>query len=236
MMVISGTPKPEGRTDAARHQQPALFAGAGGLRASAREVHATSHPRQPCHLQGKAVRMSASAALLTGKKGRRALQALIAAPLMALGIAAGSGTAHASTTNLFRPEQDPQANGYCSVSGWPNGYIICGSGIGVTFPNGTQEVFGIGENGAMWTDWGTESNPSGWKTMGGQCDTLFATGLSNNGNYSVTLYCVAPNAGDYYSKTRSAGVSGGWGGWQDTGISVLGALPAGILLSNGNIQ
>ncbi len=179
--------------------------------------------------------MSASAALLTGKKGRRALQALIAAPLMALGIAAGSGTAHASTTDLFRPEQNQQANGYCSVSGWPNGYIFCGSGIGIgiTFPNGTQEVFGIGEDNAMWTDYGTESHPSGWKSMGGQCLTLFATGLSNNGNYSVTLYCVGTN-NDYCYRTRSAGVSGGWGGWHDTGSSVIGSLPSGILLSNGN--
>ena len=42
-----GTLKPEGRTDAARHQQPALLAGTGGLWASACEVHAKSHPRQP---------------------------------------------------------------------------------------------------------------------------------------------------------------------------------------------
>jgi hypothetical protein len=176
--------------------------------------------------------MSASAAPPTGKKGRRALQALIAAPLMALGIAAGSGTAHASTTDLFIPEQNPQPNGYCSVSGWANGYIFCGSGIGVTFPNGNQEVFGIGEDGAMWTDWGTEAHPSGWKTMGGQCQTLFSTGLSNNGNYSVTLYCVGNN--EYYSKTRATGPSGGWGGWKDTGSSVIDPLPSGILLSNGN--
>jgi hypothetical protein len=58
------------------------------------EVHAKSRPRQPMPPLRKAVRMSASAPLLTGKNRRRALQALIAAPLLALGIAAGSGIAN----------------------------------------------------------------------------------------------------------------------------------------------
>src|SRR5215471_16749588 len=65
-------------------------------------------------------RMSASASLLTGKNRRRALQALIAAPLLALGIAAGSGTAHA-VTGIFAPGEVRLADGHCAVSGWPHG-------------------------------------------------------------------------------------------------------------------
>jgi len=98
-------------------------------------------------------RMSASASLLTGKNRRRALQALIAAPLLALGIAAGSGTAHA-VTGIFAPGEVRLADGHCAVSGWPHGEILCKTSVGANFPNHTQEIFGIGLDGAMWTDWG----------------------------------------------------------------------------------
>ena len=53
-------------------------------------AHAKSRPRQPMPPPRKAVRMSASAPLLTGKNRRRVLQALIAAPLLALGMLAGA--------------------------------------------------------------------------------------------------------------------------------------------------
>src|SRR5581483_608690 len=95
------------------------------------------------------------------------------APLLALGIAAGSGTAHASS-NPFTPKEVPLGNNHCSVSGWPGGTIFCGTSVGTNFPNKTQEIFGIGLDGAVWTDWGTEAHPSGWKSMGaptsGGCD------------------------------------------------------------------
>jgi hypothetical protein len=182
--------------------------------------------------------MSAPASLRTGRHRRRALLAILVAPLAVLGIVTGSGTAHASTAGLFIPAQNyaGQPN-ECSVSGWPNGIIWCGTGIGVTFPNGHQEVFGTGLNDAVWTDWGTEANPSGWKSMGGQCGQGFNLGLSSEpGTYGLTLYCVGGNA-DYWYKTRGSGVNAGWSGWNDTGVpwpdTSPSSLPAGILWSNG---
>ena len=173
--------------------------------------------------------MSPSASLHTSKH-RRALLAILVAALVALGIAIGPGTAHASTADLFIPAQPGLGAGTCSAGGW-GGIIWCGTGIGVTFPNGTQEVFGIGAGGgagedAMWTVWGTEAHASGWKSLGGICNPFFVTGLSNNLNYSLTIYCVGSN-GDWWSRTRSSGVSGGWGAWQDAGVF----LPSGILFS-----
>lgn len=162
--------------------------------------------------------MSASAPLLTGKNRRRALQALIAAPLLALGVAAGSGTAHASSTT-FRPAEVHLADGHCSISGWPNGEIFCGTSIGANFPNGTQEIFGIGLNDAVWTDWGTEAKPSGWKSMGGPttglCRPSDGLTLANDGNYELYLDCLDNNSGTLWIDHRGAGVSAGWSGWYE---------------------
>lgn len=162
--------------------------------------------------------MSASASLPTGRN-RRALQALIAAPLLALGIAAGSGTAYAAASPTFRPAEVHLADGHCAISGWPNGEIFCGTSIGANFPNGSQEIFGIGLNDAVWTDWGTEAKPSGWKSMGGPTTGLCNPGdglaLSNFGNYQLSLYCEDNNAGTLWFDTRGAGASGGWAGWKE---------------------
>lgn len=164
--------------------------------------------------------MSASAPLLTGKNRRRALQALIAAPLLALGIAAGSGTAHASSLT-FIPAEVHLSNGYCSVSGWPGGTIFCGTSMGANFPNGTQEVFGIGTSGAVWTDWGTEAKPSGWHSLGapttGGCDPTYnlgsnRLGIGNDGDYGLGVNCYS-NLGDLWEIRRNDGPSGGWNGW-----------------------
>jgi hypothetical protein len=163
--------------------------------------------------------MPASAPLLTGKNRRRALQALIAAPLLALGIAAGSGTAHAASSPTFVPEEIHLADGHCSISGWPNGEIFCGTSIGANFPNGTQEIFGIGLNDAVWTDWGTEARPSGWKSLGapttGRCNPSDGLALRNTGDYELTIFCLDNNAGTLWFDDRGAGVSAGWGGWNE---------------------
>jgi hypothetical protein len=111
------------------------------------------------------------------------------------------------------------ANGYCSISGWPNGEIFCGTSIGANFPNGTQEIFGIGLNDAVWTDWGKEASPSGWKSMGGPttglCKPSQGLALSNYGNYQLTLYCSDNNAGTLWYDERGAGASAGWSGWYE---------------------
>jgi hypothetical protein len=160
--------------------------------------------------------MSVSASLLAGKNRRRALQALIAGPLLALGITAGSGTAHASSLT-FIPAEVPQGGGDCTISGWPNGEILCGSSRGANFPNGTQEIFGIGLDGNVWTDWGTEARPSGWKSMGGFAsqNIPFADiriNISNDGDYGLTISCVTIYGTTYYDK-RGDGASAGWSGW-----------------------
>jgi hypothetical protein len=162
--------------------------------------------------------MSASASLLTGKNRRRALQALIAAPLLALGIAAGSGTAHASTPATFRPAEVHLSNGYCSVSGWPGGTIYCGTSRGANLPNRTQEIFGIGLDGAVWTDWGTEAHPSGWKLLDGPTSPIFDTcsgclGLANTGNYQLHVVGLDYPNHIPHEDDRSAGPSGEWDGW-----------------------
>ena len=158
--------------------------------------------------------MSASASLLTGKNRRRALRALIAAPLVALGVAAGSGSAHASAPYFF-PGEVPVNSQDCAVSGWPHGEILCGTSVGANFPNGTQEVFGIGLDGAVWTDWGTEASPSGWKSLGAPpnvCVNYGHLNLGNNGNYSLTIGCYDQNL-ELWQRDRSAGPNGGWGAW-----------------------
>ena len=160
--------------------------------------------------------MSASASLLTGKNRRRALRALIAGPLLALGLAAGSGTAHASGPGTFTPGEIHLGNNHCSVSGWPGGTIYCGTSIGTNFPNGTQEICGTGLSGAVWTVWGTEAHPSGWKSMGspasGGCYASQQLALTNAGDYGLILACN-DNFGNFYENVRSYGQNGGWSGW-----------------------
>src|ERR1700753_4323886 len=156
--------------------------------------------------------MSASASPRTGKNRRRVLLALIAAPLLALGIAAGHGTAHASPLWFF-PAEVSVGGGHCTVSGWPHGEIFCGTSVGANFPNGTQEIFGVGLDGAVWTDWGTEASPSGWKSLGapsGGCVHSGRLNIANYTTYSLTIGCY-DNSGELWEKDRSAGVNGGWG-------------------------
>lgn len=160
--------------------------------------------------------MPASAPPRTGKNRRRVLQAVIAAPLLALGIAAGSGTAHASSP-LFTPAEVHLSDGNCSVSGWPHGEIFCGTSVGANLPNGTQEIFGIGLNYAVWTDWGTEARPSGWKQLSGPqpsiCDP--SNGrlvLGNDGDYGLIVGCT-DFSGTTWSNSRGDGPNGTWSGW-----------------------
>jgi hypothetical protein len=109
--------------------------------------------------------------------------------------------------------------GYCTVSGWPHGEIYCGTSAGVNFPNNTQEIFGIGLDKAVWTDWGTEAKPSGWKSLGAPpngCDvsdptSAFGLGLVDDA-YALDIDCY-DKSGNLWFKDRSAGVNGGWGGW-----------------------
>jgi hypothetical protein len=157
--------------------------------------------------------MSASASLLTGKNHRRVLQALIAATLLALGIAAGPGTAHASNP-IFTPAEVQVGGGHCTVSGWPHGEIFCGTSEGANLPNGTQEIFGVGLDGAVWTDWGTEASPSGWQSMGapsGGCAHSGRLSIANYGNYELSIGC--DDNGIIRYRYRSAGPNGGWSGW-----------------------
>ncbi len=183
--------------------------------------------------------MSPAASLRTGGRPRRTLLAILLATLVALGVAIGPGTAHASTSSLFIPAQYVQSTTtFCNVSGWPNGAIWCGTGIGINFPNnGGQEVFGNGENEAVWTDWGTEAHPSGWKSLGGQCGNS-PLGLNDHGDYSVTLFCDALHGPDYWYNTRGYGANGTWGGWKDTGVpyGYQSELGSGILWSDGTTQ
>ena len=87
--------------------------------------------------------------------------------------------------------------------------------MGVNFPNRTQEIFGVGLDNAVWTDWGTEASPSGWKSLGapsGGCVHSYRLNIANYGNYSVTIGCY-DNSGELWERDRSAGVNGGWGMW-----------------------
>jgi hypothetical protein len=86
---------------------------------------------------------------------------------------------------------------------------------GANFPNGTQEIFGVGLDGAVWTDWGTEARPSGWKSLGapsGECVHSGRLNIANYANYSLTMGCY-DNSGELWERDRSAGVNGGWGTW-----------------------
>jgi len=105
----------------------------------------------------------------------------------------------------------------CSVSGWPHGEIFCGTSVGANLPNGTQEIFGIGLNYAVWTDWGTEARPSGWKQLSGPqpsiCDP--SNGrlvLGNDGDYGLIVGCT-DFSGTTWSNSRGDGPNGTWSGW-----------------------
>jgi hypothetical protein len=95
--------------------------------------------------------------------------------------------------------------------------IFCGTSVGANLPNGTQEIFGIGLNYAVWTDWGTEARPSGWKQLSGPqpsiCDP--SNGrlvLGNDGDYGLIVGCT-DFSGTTWSNSRGDGPNGTWSGW-----------------------
>lgn len=68
----------------------------------------------------------------------------------------------------------------------------------------------------MWTDWGTEGNPSGWKSLDspttGGCDASHQLGLTTDGDYGLDLTCY-DNFRHFYRNGRGDGPNGGWSGW-----------------------
>ena len=163
---------------------------------------------------------SVSARRPTGKF-RRSL-ALIAGPLLAMGAVVGSGGNAQAASLVFIPAQVHLSNGYCSISGWPGGTIFCNTGIGANVPNGTQEIFGIGTNGGLWTDWGTEAKPSGWRSLSpsGMCNGHGQVNLGNDGNYGLAFECVSGGTSGVVGISRSDGPNGRWGAWQVIGFPI----------------
>ncbi|MEU0248341.1 hypothetical protein ABZ192_29255 [Streptomyces sp. NPDC006235] len=77
-------------------------------------------------------------------------------------------------------------------------------------PNGEQQVFGIGTDGAIWTRWSrTNGTLSSWTSMGGQGrSTVVAEGWG----WAITLK-VRGTDGNWWYNNRSGTPSGGWSGW-----------------------
>lgn len=160
--------------------------------------------------------------------------AMLAGPLLALGLVVGGGaapalastaaSAPATTTYFSAPTAhaavQPAASCSWSINGVALGTIICPStGLLVEFANGTYEDFEVGTSHAVWTAWGSGTS---WaeKSLGG------AAYYDSAGSGNPTVWLVARSAdgwgmtigttnasGQHRCLNRTDSASGSWGSW-----------------------
>lgn len=77
-------------------------------------------------------------------------------------------------------------------------------------PNGEQQVFGIGTDGAIWTRWSrTNGTLSSWTSLNGQGrSSVYAGGTA----WAITLSVIGTD-GNWWYNNRGGTASGGWSGW-----------------------
>ncbi|QEU90674.1 hypothetical protein [Streptomyces kanamyceticus] len=128
------------------------------------------------------------------------------AGLTLVGTLAGTGSAVAAPTGA----DAALASCVTSTRNWggniQNQYGCTEYGL----PNGEQQVFGVGTDGAIWTRWSrTNGTLSSWTSMGGQGrSTVYAGGRG----WAITLQ-VRGTDGNWYYNNRGGTPSGGWSGW-----------------------
>ncbi|MEU3571027.1 hypothetical protein AB0E96_21790 [Kitasatospora sp. NPDC036755] len=97
------------------------------------------------------------------------------------------------------------------------GDFLCGGDYGVggqtfhTFRDGTQQVFVVGTDHAMWTRWtiGNTNQLSAWTRMGGNLVSRI-TIVSSSVNGALTLTARGADGFQQYIDRNSGG---GWSGW-----------------------
>ncbi|MFE7589153.1 hypothetical protein ACFU6K_07100 [Kitasatospora sp. NPDC057512] len=102
------------------------------------------------------------------------------------------------------------------------GDFLCGGDYGVggqafhTFQDGTQQVFVVGTDHAMWTRWtiGNSSNLSAWTRMGGSLVSRI-TIVSSNQSGALT---PSARGADGYQQYIDRNSGGGWSGWYTYGV------------------
>ncbi|CAM5470364.1 hypothetical protein [Streptomyces tanashiensis] len=97
-----------------------------------------------------------------------------------------------------------------STRNW-GGNVVAGYGCSeYALPNGEEQVFGVGTDGAVWTRWSrTNGTLSSWTSLGGQArSSVSAEGYG----WAITLSVIGTD-GNWWYNNRGGTSSGGWSGW-----------------------
>lgn len=113
-----------------------------------------------------------------------------------------------------------QAASYCTTKGQE---YFCDYGITTTkFPDGTKEVFVVGTDHAVWTNWTrTDGSWHGWISMDGWVQSNVRLSVLNDDPYYFALFATG---GDGNTWTRVHYHDGSWSSWS----------PKCILFPNGS--
>lgn len=185
--------------------------------------------------------MTRLTALLNRKRPRRVgLLATLACALLAVGLIAGGGAASASVSApqlKAASSSDPTwpapseqlevsggSNPLCTFTDW-GGTFYCNSEALVLMPNNYFEVFVIGTNHTVYTQWSSSSGLSGWNdSLGGQCLDPHQNGANYTGEdvglwwtnpsngWNWTIDCIGTDGGRWFDQ-RTGSAAGAWSGW-----------------------
>ncbi|GAA2155637.1 hypothetical protein GCM10009760_55740 [Kitasatospora kazusensis] len=102
-----------------------------------------------------------------------------------------------------------QADSTCQLKGAP--YDCSYTVTSVTLPDGTKELFVVGTDHAVWTNWSyTNGSWSGWQSMGGGVESGITVGGKADGGWSFFISATGTDGNTWY-RQRSA--NGYWGPW-----------------------
>ncbi|MGW6912858.1 hypothetical protein ACWGB8_03390 [Kitasatospora sp. NPDC054939] len=141
------------------------------------------------------------------------IKAAVAAAAVLAGVGLAAGPANAADSSAVKSN--------CTSKQW-GGKFYCGGAYGAsgtttfTFRDGTQEVFVIGTDRAVWHNWTVGGGRThGWVSLGGKMASgVEFTAQSTSGAFTIGAMSTAG-----YPMYRDREASGYWGDWWTPAVS-----------------
>lgn len=135
----------------------------------------------------------------------------VAAALSLVAVAASSGAAQASTSSAASAVT-ASTPGLCTLNNGWGGTFYCRSEDWWQMPNGNSQVFVIGTDDAVWTEWQVAGGLSGWQSMGGIADPSSGIVTWSNSGWSITIDVIGADNAVWFN-TRGSSEGSTFGGW-----------------------
>jgi hypothetical protein len=102
-----------------------------------------------------------------------------------------------------------QADSTCQLHGAP--YDCSYTVTSEPLPNGTQQLFVVGTDHAVWTDWSLPNGSwAGWQSLGGTVESGISIWDVSDGGWVFSIVATGTD-GNPWHRTRSA--DGAWSPW-----------------------